>query len=255
MKKTVLALLLIVLMLTGGCVPQRHTVYMQDQASDSDYEERYGKPETVTNRYRLQPNDALFIRIRTANPQLGEYFNPGTGTSSQASTSPLFTYPIDDDYNIDFPFVGKINLKGCTRRDAKDRVKEALEPYARDAQVTLRLSNPTFTAIGETGSRGKIDMGKEQVTIYEAVAMAGDVRTFGVRREVKIVRPTPEGSYSYYVDLTDDQIIDSDHYWIYPNDLIYVRPMRAKQWGIGESFSFGILTSAIAVYLTIKSLF
>ncbi len=239
----------------SGCLPHRETVYFQDQSSRKGYENPYGELEVITEKYILQPNDALFIRVKTSNPQLSEYFNIGSTTNIQTSSqSPLWTYPIDDNYDIDFPFVGKINLRNCTRAQANDRIVEALKPFLNDAQLTVRLSNPSFTALGEFTSNGRINMTKEQVNIFDAVALAGGVRPFGKKRKLQIIRPTSEGSEMIMVDLTDKNLIDSDHYYIYPNDILYLRPMRARQWGIGESFSFGILTTVIAFYFTLNAI-
>ncbi|GAO31088.1 polysaccharide biosynthesis/export family protein [Geofilum rubicundum] len=250
-------LLIFLVIIFNGCIPQKETVYFQDLDDRRGYENPYGELETITEFYLLKPNDALSIRVTTSNPKLSEFFNMGMGNQSNAATSqsPLYTYPIDDHYNIDFPFVGLINLENCTRKEATERIKLALLPFVSDAQVTVRLANPSFIALGETNSRGRISMGKEQVTIYEAIALAGDVRPFGKKKQVKIIRPTKDGSETFHVDLTDNNLLNSDRYYIYPNDIIYIRPMKAKTWGIGESFSFGILTSAIAMYLTLNALF
>ena len=250
-------LLFLMLAVLSSCIPQKETVYFQDHNNRSGYNNPYGEPETITEKYRLRPNDALSIIVKTSNPKLSEFFNIGQGnqTNVAANQSPLYTYPIDDNYNIDFPFVGLINLEGCTRKEATEKIRSALEPFVSDAQLTVRLSNPSFIALGETNNRGRISMNKEQVTIYEAIALAGDVRPFGKKRQVKVIRPTKEGSETFFVDLTDNNLVDSDYYYIYPNDIIYIRPMKAKTWGIGESFSFGILTSAIAMYLTLNALF
>ncbi|MCA1745157.1 MAG: polysaccharide biosynthesis/export family protein [Bacteroidales bacterium] len=256
-KSTRIALLLFsMVVILIGCIPQKETVYFQDHEDRRGYENPYGELETITEKYLLRPNDALSVRVTTSNPKLSEFFNMGMGNQSTAATSqsPLYTYPMDDNYNIDFPFVGLINLENCTRKEATEKIIESLQPFVSDAQVTVRLANPSFLALGETNTRGRISMGREQVTIYEAIALAGDVRPFGKKRKVKIIRPTKEGSETFQVDLTDNNLLDSDHYYIYPNDIIYIRPMKAKTWGIGESFSFGILTSAIAMYLTLNAL-
>jgi polysaccharide export outer membrane protein len=96
-------------------------------------------------------------------------------------------------------------------------------------------------------------MQKEQVTIFEAVAMAGGVTPFGKQRKMKLVRQLPDGPVTYQVDLTDKNIVNSEYYYVYPNDLLYVRPMKAKQLGIGESFSIGIITTMLALYLTLQT--
>jgi polysaccharide export outer membrane protein len=180
----------------------------------------------------------------------------GRANNTNVQNLSLYLYLIDDDMNIDFPFVGKINLAGCTVADAKVRIIEALESFLNDAQIIIKLHSSSFVAIGEFGRVGRIEMGtgKDQITIFEAVALAGDIKLTGKKKQVKITRPTSEGSISYLVDLTDKNILDSDVYYIYNNDIIYVRPMKAKSWGIGETFSFGVLGSVLAFTISILAL-
>ena len=245
-----------VIVLAHACIPQKETVYFQEKSTQKNYKNPYGEQESITDKYYLRPNDQLYIHVNTSNPKLAEYFNPARGSSGGQTqqSSMLYTYPINDQMEIDFPFVGKINLQGCNLVMAKERIAQALQPFLSDAQLTVRLSTPSFVALGEFGRVGRIDMGKEQITIYEAVALAGEVKPYGKKRKVKIVRPTPDGSEFFYIDLTDKNLVDSDHFYIYPNDILYVRPMKARVWGIGESFSFGVAGSLLAIYLTIQAL-
>ncbi len=238
-----------------GCVPQRETVYLQDISETKDYENPYDKYHSITDKYFLRPNDYLYIHVRTPDPKLSEFFNQTstTGTSTTQNQK-FFYYLIDDDMNIDFPYVGSINLKECNIFMAKERVREALKPFLTNADLVVKLASSTFTAIGEVGKPGVINMDKEQITIFEAFAKAGDIRFFGKKKQVKLVRQTPNGEVTYIIDLTDENIVNSDYYYIYPNDLLYVRPMKAKMWGIGESFSIGIITSVLALALTINAL-
>ena len=254
-KVGLFSLLMGILFSISSCIPQRETIYLQKKSDNKNYENPYTEADSVTEKYILRPNDILFVHVNTSNTKLSEFFNPsrsGSGVSSQLSA--LYNYPIDDHYNIEFPFVGKINLKGCNRNQARLKIIDSLKPFLSDAQVTVRLSDPSFVILGEVGNRGRISMGKDQVTIFEAIALAGDARTFGKRKQIKVVRPMNNEFETFYVDLTDESILGSDKYYIYPNDIIYVRPMKAKTWGIGESISFGILTSALALYLTITAL-
>lgn len=246
---------IVVLLLISGCIPQRETVLLQSKSKKSKHAQPYLEADSVTEKYILRPNDVLFIHVNTSNPKLSEFFNPTrAGMSNTSQLNSLYNYPIDDNYNIEFPFVGKINLKECNRSQARVKIIEALRPFLSDAQITVRLYDPSFVVLGEVGNKGRISMGKEQVTIFEAIALAGDVKTFGKRKQVKVVRPVDNEFETFYVDLTDHNILGTDKYYIYPNDIIYIRPMKAKTWGIGESISFGILTSAIALYLTITAL-
>jgi polysaccharide export outer membrane protein len=249
-------LLIFLLTFVGvGCIPQKETVYLQNKSDDKNYQDPYSELTSITERYILRPNDQLYIQVNTSNPKLSEFFNPGrSGGSNTQQTQSLNTYPIDDNMDINFPFVGKINFKGCTLQEAREKMEEVLIPFVNDAHVKIRLASNSFVILGEIGSPGRIDMGKEQITIYEAIALAGDVRTFGKRKEIKIIRPDGDGYKTFFVDITDNNIVGSDEYYIYPNDLIYVRPMKAKSFGIGETFSLGIVSSVLALYLTIQAL-
>jgi len=247
---------LAMILLLSSCIPQKQTVYLQNLSQKSGYENPYGELDGITNKYKLRPNDQLFIHVSTSNTRYSEYFNSGRNNSSNISTQNLllFSYIIDDEMNIDFPFVGKINLSGCTITDAKERILKSLHYFLSDAQITIRLYNASFIALGEFGRTGRIEMGKEQITIFEAVALAGDIKFYGKKKKVMVTRPTPEGAISYFVDLTDRNILDSEQYYIYNNDLIYVRPMKARAWGIGETFSFGFLGSVLALTISILAI-
>ncbi|PWE00035.1 polysaccharide biosynthesis/export family protein [Marinilabilia rubra] len=245
-----------IVLVFSSCIPQKETVYLQNKKEKKNYSDPYSELTTVTERYVLRPNDQLFIQVNTSNPKISEFFNPsrsGGGGNSQQNQS-LYTYPVDDNMNIDFPFVGKVNFGGLTLQQAKEKMETALEPFVSDAHVKMRLASNSFVILGEVGSPGRIDMGKEQITIYEAVALAGDIRTFGKRSEIKIVRPKGDAYETFFVDITDNNLVGSDEYYVYPNDLIYVRPMKAKSFGIGETFSFGIVSSVLALYLTIRAI-
>jgi polysaccharide export outer membrane protein len=248
-------LFFVLLILVSSCIPQKETVYLQNQSSEKDYSNPYHDLTSITERYILRPNDQLYIQVITSNPKLSEFFNPSrtSGINNQQNQT-LYTYPIDDEMNIDFPFVGKVSLKDCTLQQAKEKMEKELEPFVNDAHVKMRLANNFFVILGEINKPGRINMNKEQVTIYEAIALAGDVRAFGKRKEIKIIRPKDDGYKTFFVDITDRNIVGSDEYYIYPNDLIYVRPMKAKSFGIGETFSFGIISSILAIYLTITAI-
>ncbi len=248
-------LFLIIAASFSSCVPQRETVYLQDHSDKKDYENSYGRYKTITDKYFLLPNDYLYIHVRTPDPKLSEFFNQTSTTgNNNTQNQKFFYYLIDDSMNIDFPYVGLINLEGCNIQMAKNRVREALKPFLKDADLIVKLAYNTFTVLGEVGKPGVINMDKEQITIFEAFAKAGDIQFFGKKKKVKLVRQTPKGEITYIFDLTDQNIVNSEYYYIYPNDLLYVRSMKAKMWGIGESFSIGIITSALALALTIYTL-
>jgi polysaccharide export outer membrane protein len=249
-----LSYFLLTVALLSSCIPQKEIVLLQDKSEEKDYVNPFQPLDNITDKYFLQPNDYLFINVSTPDPKISEFFNQSQGTNSGTQRNQnFFYYQLDDSMNIDFPYVGKINMTKCNVKMGKERVQEALKPFLKEYSLTFKLASNTFTAIGEFRSQGVITMQKEQVTIFEAVAMAGGVTPFGKQRKMKLVRQLPDGPVTYQVDLTDKNIVNSEYYYVYPNDLLYVRPMKAKQLGIGESFSIGIITTMLALYLTLQT--
>ena len=238
--------------LLSQCIPQKDIIYLQEKK-----ESNFKPLDGITDKYFLQPNDYLYIQINTMDPKLSDFFNQNTGTSSttMSGANPnMFNYIIDDSLNIDFPYAGNINLKGCNLKMAKIRIREALKPFLKEAIINVKLANCQFTVLGEVKNGGPKNMQKDQLTIFEAIGLAGDVTSVGKRREIKLVRHYPNETKTFIVDLTDAKIVDSEFYYIYPNDLIYVRPMKAKVFGIGESITLGIVTTLLALYLTVYSI-
>ncbi len=252
--KNHIGLLFLMVLIFASCIPQKETLYLQDKESIMEFNEL----TEITGKYILQPNDYLFIRVSTFDPKISEFFNSSQGTSMNSSNlqgNTMSMYLIDDDMNVDYPYAGKINLKNCNLFQAKEKIKDALKPFVKDANILVRLGTNSYTILGEVNSPGTQNMTKDQITIFEALGKAGDLTAYAKRKNITIVRPTPDGkTQTLEVDLTDHKIVGSEYYYIYPNDLIYVRPMRAKQFGIGESFSLGILSTILSFSVAIIAL-
>lgn len=233
------------------CIPQKEIKYLQDK-EPSNFQTLDG----ITDKYFLQPNDYLYINISSMDPKLSDFFNQtSSSTTSGTNTNQnYYNYLIDDSLSIDFPYAGTINLKGCNLRMAKAKIKEALKPFLNDAIINVKLANCQFTVLGEVKNVGPKMMIKDQITIFEAIGMAGDFTTFGKRSEIQLVRKSLAGTNTYLVDLTDKNIVNSEFYYIYPNDFIYVRPMKAKMFGVTETITLGIVATALGLYLAVYSI-
>ncbi len=238
----------------ASCIPQKHIMLMQNKDNG---ETIFDKLDTITSRYRLQVNDYLYITVTSPEPKLSSFFNPmqSGGMSSTMSSKEFYYYLIDDNMNIDFPVVGKINLQGCNLELARVRIKEAISKYLNEFDVTVHLASNTYTILGEVNKQGQISMTRDQITIYDAIGNAGGFTSYAKRTKVQLLRKDPEGrAHMYVLDVTDDNIINSDFYYIYPNDVLYVRPLKVKSLGFGEVLSTSLVTSLITLYLLIKSI-
>jgi polysaccharide export outer membrane protein len=129
-----------------------------------------------------------------------------------------------------------------------------MRSFVSDIQVRLALSTNTFCVIGAAG-RGYFPIYKERLTIFQALALSGGISEGGDYSKVKIIRETDEGTKIISFDIRSKSIIDSEFYYVYPNDIIYVDVSKKKFWAINSYAGFlGVITSSITLLLTVWNL-
>jgi polysaccharide export outer membrane protein len=260
-KKSFYILLLISALFTS-CIPVKDLWYLQDKNNS-------GEQNTVSavesKPYRLQVNDVLSVNIKAIDPKLVSIFNTTESTTIGKSESALYFdgFTVDDHGNIRMPILGEINVIGYTLEEVRVIIeKKLLEEYFKSEAnifVTVKLAGFRYTINGEVGSTGTKTLFQPHVNVLEAVANAGDITTVGNRKAVMIIRQTPTGVQMNEIDLTDANVMKSPYYYLQPNDYIYVKPLRQKTWGTGQTGiqSIGtiitLLSLATTVYLIIKN--
>ena len=213
-------------------------------------QDRKGLPvynQGAYREYKLRPNDELTARIITSNKESAEMF----GAQQTMSVSQTYSYRIYPDGTVDLPFLSKVPVVGLTLEEAEVFVREQLKPYIPDVQVKLALATSTFCVIGDAG-RGYFTIYKERLTIFQALALSGGLNESGDYGAVKIIRETPDGTKIVSFDLRSKSLLDSEYYYVYPNDIIYVDVTKKSFWAV-ESYSnfLSIITSSITLLLTV----
>jgi polysaccharide export outer membrane protein len=74
--------------------------------------------------------------------------------------------------------------------------------------------------------------------------MAGDIGDFGDRSNVRIVREIEGQTQVKVFDVRSKDIINSEYYYIEPNDVIYIQRIK------GQSFGMNSVTTSISVAAT-----
>ena len=62
-----------------------------------------------------------------------------------------------------------------------------------------------------------------------------------------IIRQYSQGQKIHRLDLTDVNIMKSPYYYIQPNDMIYIKPLKQKSIGTGETAVSSLTTIATIV--------
>lgn len=222
---------------------------------------------------RVQSDDKISIVVNSKDPELANLFNlpivsryiGGTSTITGGSYQGLSGYTIDKNGDIDFPVLGKIRVAGKTRSEIAQFIKNELvsQDLIKDPIVTIEFLNLTVSVLGEVTRPGKYNIEKDNLTVLDALGMAGDLTIFGKRECVKVVREVAGEKQVYQIDLCSaSNIYSSPGYYLQQNDIIYVEPndVRARQSTVNgnnvRSASFWIsltslLTSVASVLVMI----
>ena len=126
------------------------------------------------------------------------------------------------------PILEKIMVENLTVKEARIAIQNKANETLKEPDVLIKLASFKVTILGEVNRPGIISYYNNQTTILEALGKAGDLTDYGNRENVLIIRPTQNGSQSYRVDLTNKKLISSSNYFIKPNDVIIVEPLKAK---------------------------
>ncbi len=249
------------LFLISSCVTTKKVRYLQDPGCViPDYEEML-TPED----YKVQILDELYVRVTTLDKDMNELFNMAAGgtnslgTINSGSSSPgLNSYTVNENGAIIFPFVGEIQVAGQTTREIKKTVKEALPSMLNELSVDVKLMNGYFSILGDANN-GRYAITKERLNIFQALALGGDLQDFSDRAHIKIIRQTPEGSVVYSFDVRSKDIIDSEFYYIQPNDVIYVQSFNGQFFGLGSFTTlFSVVSSIVSltlIFVRFKNIF
>ena len=255
MKKNVICLVLLVMTL-ASCNTSEKILYFQDIVVN--------RPEVIeaTRDITLQPMDQISILVSSKDPELAALFNlsraqyrVGNGAGINNYNGEMSGYTLDELGDIDFPVLGKLHVGGMTKSEVATMVKKRLmdESLVNDPVVTVEFMNLYFSVLGEVSRAGKYSITKDQITILEAIAMAGDLTIYGKRDGIFVIREENGERVTHWVDIRSKDIFKSPVYFLKQNDVIYVQPntVRAGQSTINENSvkSVGLWIS-IASFLT-----
>ena len=263
-KKIQIALFGLLIGLLSSCVTARKVNYMQepdrqipsyaDTLSFEDYELRIG--------------DRMYIYVYSLDENITKMYNAGGSGSlirqqmnqgNMSGSYDLYTYLVDDNGNIEFPTIGKIPVRGLTTREVKRKLEEELSKLLQEipgystVSVEVNIVNRTFSIIGAQSGRYVIN--KEKMTIFEALAMAGDLGEFNSRKEIKLVREKEGKTTIKTFDVRSKDIVNSEYYYIEPNDIIYIRQIPGYSFGINSaSTALGICATTISFGVFVYSI-
>jgi polysaccharide export outer membrane protein len=246
----ILGLLLILLL--GGCVGRKNINYLNDPSLSN------GSSKLFENRkfeYRVQVNDVLSIRVMGLDDATSKFFNvEQQGNFQNVSDAALYVngYSIDKNGQVQLPTVGKIKLQGLTVGEAQELVQRKINEYFNNATVILKMVNWRISVMGDVSRPGAYVVYNNQITILDALAMAGGPNEFADKTHITLLRQSERGVQALYVDMSSTNVLSSEYYYLLPNDIVYVPALKARPGRLNLEV-FAVLIAAISAAAVVFS--
>lgn len=237
-----------------ACTAQQKILYLQNVESGSEV----ALPENYL--IHLKPLDQITVVVNSQKPELALPFNSATNYNSlignnlqTTSNNNLQVLTIDKDGYVEIPLIGRIMCAGMTREQLASSIEKSIidNGYLNDPQVNVRFADLTISVLGEVNKPGRFSINRDQMNIFEALALAGDLTIYGKREDVAVIRERDGKNIITKLDLRSADVLESPCYYLEQNDIVIVSPNKYKaatsEINQNRSFWISIASTAVAV--------
>lgn len=245
---------LLIQMVVISCTSQKKLAYLNNLPET-------GGEETFAMEipdYKIQPRDILYITVKAMGPDgsIKDFLSSGNSSMmniSQGDAGGAFIgYNVDPDGNMVIPGIGQLKVSGLNLVKIRKNIQELADKVFKNSTVECKLLSFKYTVIGEVKSPGTYINYNNYLTVLEAIGRAGGVGDFGNRSRVLVVRPIDKGTKTYRIDMQDKNLLTSEAYFLLPNDVVIIEPLKQKIFNMNLptiSFIIGTFTSALTITL------
>jgi polysaccharide export outer membrane protein len=263
-KKAIFFSLLVILL--TGCNAYEKVAYLQQAGSQAQLNEtdRSKIPDPM-----IKVGDVLLITVNTNTPEAAIPFNlplipsgnesgsyrAGNGSYISYGLS-MQNYLVDTDGYLTFPVLGKMKVTGLSKRELAEKIKNDIFPrYITEEPIILvRFGNFKVSVLGEVLRAGSFPIDNEKVSIFEALAMAGDMTIYGNRSSVLLIRENNGERETVRLDLRDKNLVNSPFFYLQQNDVLYVEPNASKARSSAISSAESLSISIVGTLISLSAL-
>ncbi|GAB3023949.1 polysaccharide biosynthesis/export family protein [Spirosoma pulveris] len=252
---TAFAAILLSIASLDGCTSAKKLVYFQGATSKDDTI-AIAEPFIPT----IKKGDVLSVQVSSLNAEASAYFNPVSMAEAAATangTNPLARtvgYVVANDGTIKLPLIGQVAVADLTNAKAGDLISSKLKNYLKEPTVNVRNLNFRISVLGEVSRPALFTIPTEQITIPEALGLAGDLTVYGRRDNVLVIREEKGKRIFTRLDLTQRDAFRSPYYTLHPNDIVYVEPGKARATSVDRAYQLApILTGILSIIAIIAT--
>jgi polysaccharide biosynthesis/export protein len=263
-KNQISKLLVIIFFISSfsSCISIRRSVYLKNKSMSSAHNAVYDTTFTQpTIEYKIQKTDILNVEVNryklTDQTESSEPLQGFTNVNTGAMQNPyLKGFVVHTDGTIDLPVIGSIKIVGLSLEDAREVIRAKAEEFYSEPTVKIFLLNSYISVIGEVNRAGRYPVFDDNITILEALALAGDCTDFSEKEKIKVLRNVDGQTKIYFVDVTDMNAAFASSFYMQPNDIIMVKAQGKKRYN-SQQFqqiitSLSAILTAVNTYLIIK---
>lgn len=237
------AVVILIMIFASSCVPINKLTYFNDL-------DELGEPEANPRKQKLIMSfDKLYIKVISTEPQTSQMFN-ATEEMRTGSDNGVLGYLVDEAGNVNFPFVGNINVVSLTIAQASEKIQKALSDYVPNIAVSVKYIDNQVTVLGEVKQQGVYSFIHDKLNIYQALGLGGGLTQYGDRKKIILIRNEGAKIMHYRLDLSDSKIAGKDYYYILPNDVIVVEPLKALASSY-QNITYATILSSITTLIAV----
>ena len=246
----------IIVFVFSSCVTKSKINYfnMESQMEDSTFVNRYYNGPT----YEI--GDIIDISIQSNSKDVMEQYPYLTNQGIRTNQTYLSGSPIQKGFSIDttgfvfVPNLGKIKAIGKSKHELQEEICSLLSNNIKYPIVEVKLLNFKITILGDVKLPGMYQIPNDRVTLFEGLALAGDLNYTGNRKELKLIRTTNGVQKVFKIDLTKSYHFNTDYYFLKQNDLIFVSTTSARLNKMNFSQYYLPAISSLSLIITFLNL-
>ena len=223
--------------------------------TDKDYEFDEIQPDTI-GEWKIAPNDIISFRLFTNNGfRLIDVTNENMQQMNQLNIG--INYLVEFNGIVNLPIIGRVEVAGKTLREAELYLESLYEEVYIDPFIMLNVNNRRVTIFpGNDGSGVVVTLTNNNVTLLEALALAGGLRDNGRANRITLIRGDLADPLIHRIDLSRIEGISQANVILQAGDIIYVEPVGTDIIQVASELApvLTFITSLITLYVVINGL-
>jgi len=249
--------LTLVVLVMSSCVTNKKYVYLQKDdvnVKDLPKDTVVRSYDLVNYEYRIQPEDNISVRFESLTPQEYDIFNRNIMAQQQnqnlnQGNAILIGELVDPQGEITYPVIGKVKVAGSTVYEIQTKLQQLADQYLESPVVKVRLINFRFTLLGEAKREGTVVLANNRINYIEAIGLAGGLTDFADKRNIKLIRQIDGKAQVRYLNLLDENFINSPEYFVYQNDILIVPALRQRPYQTYFGKNLSLIISSLSLLL------